>query len=119
MLRIPLDPGFDGFRFACLRALTGADELAASEGTVALLDRLLVTESVGCVPAGTAARLPVPDRDRVLAALHQQLFGDRIEADATCAACGEPFELRFSLSGLASGRAPAPPDRVDGPDELG
>ena len=119
MLRVPLDPGVDGFRVACLRALAGADELAADSGIVALLDRLLVAEGAGSVPPGAAARLPVADLDRLLAELHRQLFGDDLDADATCAACDKPFELRFSLRALAAGRASRRPDGVDGPDSLG
>lgn len=119
MLRVALDPGVDGFRVACLRALAGADELAAEAGSVALLDRLLVAESADSVPPGAAARLPVADRDRLLAELHRHLFGDEIEADATCAICDKPFELRFSLRSLTAGRAARRPDGVDGPDALG
>jgi hypothetical protein len=119
MLRVPLDPGFDGFRLACLRAPTGADELAAEVGGVALLDRLLVAESADYVPPGAASRLPVADRDRLLAELHRHLFGDAIEADATCAACDKPFELRFSLRSLSAGCAARLREGVDGPDALG
>jgi hypothetical protein len=118
MLRVPLDPGVDGFRVACLRALAGADELAADSGIVALLDRLLVAEG-GSVPPGAAARLPVADLDRLLAELHRQLFGDDIDADATCAVCDKPFELRFSLRALTAGRSTRRPEEVEGPDSLG
>lgn len=119
MLRIPLDPGFDGFRLACLRPLTGADELAGATDAIPLLDRLLVVESSACVPPGTAARLPVPDRDRALAELHRELFGDRIEADADCSACGERFEVGFSLAAMVEGQAPEHSADVEGPDPLG
>ena len=42
MLCVLLDPGIDDRRRAFLRPLTGADEVAADAGAVALLDRLLV-----------------------------------------------------------------------------
>ncbi len=119
MLRVPLDPGFGGFSLACLRPLAGADELAASEGTIALLDRLLTVESDACTPPGSAARLPVSDRDRTLAELHRALFGDQIDADAACPRCGEAFELRFSLTALAAGEVEERPANVAGPDPLG
>jgi hypothetical protein len=119
MLRVPLDPGFDGFRFACLRPLAGADELAAAAGTIALLDRLLVAVSEACARPGDAARLPVCDRDRALTELHRTLFDDEVDADATCPRCGDAFELRFSLTTLIAGQVVERPAEVEGPDAFG
>lgn len=119
MLPVRLDPGLDGIRTARLRAVSGADELAAEEGAVALLDRLLVGNGMGELPPGSAARLPVADRDRLLAQLYRELFGDDVEADATCRACAAPFELRFRLDAVLEGRSTPRPDGVEGPDARG
>lgn len=118
MLCVLLDPGIDGRRRAFVRALTGADEIAAEAGAVALLDRLLVAGSQA-VRSGEAARLAVADRDRLLAALYRDLFGDRIEADAPCRECDRPFAVAFSLAALVDGQRTPRPDGVDGPDEAG
>jgi hypothetical protein len=118
MLRVLLDPGIDSRRRAFLRPLTGADEVAADAGTVALLDRLLVPGPRAIRP-GEAARLPVADRDRLLAALQRDAFGDRIEADAPCRDCGRRFAVAFSLAALVDAQRPQRPDGVDGPDAAG
>ena len=118
MQRVLLDTGLDGARLAWLRAMTGADELAAEAGTVPLLDRLLVSQGPGAVPPGAAARLPVADRDRLIASLHQEQFGDAIEADAACPGCRQPFALRFHLIEVLAEHRPAAPDGVTGPDEM-
>lgn len=118
MLCVLLDPGIDGRRQAFLRALSGADELAAEAGALALLDRLLVASSRAIRP-GEAARLPVADRDRLLVALQRDLFGDRIEADAPCRACNRPFAVVFSLAALVDGQRAPRPEGVEGPDAAG
>ena len=118
MLCVLLDPGIDRRRRAFLRALTGADEVAAEAGAVVLLDRLLVAGSQAIRP-GEAARLAVADRDRLLAALYRDLFGDRIEADAPCRDCHQAFAVAFSLTALVDGQRMPRPDGVDGPDDAG
>jgi hypothetical protein len=118
MLCVLLDPGIDDRRRAFLRRLTGADELAADAGAMALLDRLLVLGTRAIRP-GEAARLPVTDRERLLAALQRDIFGDRIEADAPCRDCGRLFAVAFSLAALVDGQRTQRPDRVDGPDAAG
>jgi hypothetical protein len=119
MLVVALHPGFERHRTAVLRTLTGADELAAEEGAIALLDRLLVARDPHSLPPGSAARLPVSDRDRLLACLHRDLFGDGIEADACCSECGTAFAIDFTLSGLIDRHRAERPEGVDGPDERG
>lgn len=83
-------------RTARLRELTGRDEAAVSGAStaaaIALLNALLED--------GSAADFVAADRDRLLAALHLQAFGDRIESTLTCAKCQQPFDLHFSLRGL-------------------
>jgi hypothetical protein len=62
-----------------------------------------------------AGRLALADRDRLLAALHHELYGDRIESHVRCHACGEGIELGFSLAALAASLAPAR-EQLQGPD---
>jgi hypothetical protein len=118
MLCVLLDPGIDGRRRAFLRSLSGADHVAADAGALALLDRLLVAGSQAIHP-GEAARLSMADRDRLLAALQRDVFGDRIEADAPCRDCNRPFAVAFSLAALIDGQRTERPDGVDGPDDAG
>jgi hypothetical protein len=118
MLCVLLDPGIDGRRRAFLKSLTGADEMAADAGPLALLDRLLVAGSQA-IASGEAARLSVADRDRLLAAIHREVFGDRIEADAPCQGCNRLFAIAFSLTALVDGQKPQPLAGVDGPDGAG
>ena len=42
------------------------------------------------------------ERDRVLVALHQQVYGDRVAGSAACGRCSEPFDLDFSLEALVA-----------------
>jgi hypothetical protein len=118
MLCVLLDPGIDDRRRAFLRPLTGADEVAADAGALALLDRVLMPGPRAIRP-GEAARLPVADRDRLLAALQRDAFGDRIEADAPCRDCARPFAVAFSLAALLDAQRPQRPGGVDGPDAAG
>lgn len=119
MRSVPLQPGLEGCQRAFLRPLTGADEMAAAQGMVTLLDRVLVAAGADAVKSGEAARLAVCDRDRLLAAVQRELFGDRIDADARCGSCEMDFTLAFSLAALIDARAPEVPEGVDGPDDAG
>ena len=119
MLCILLDPGLEGCRRACLRPLTGADEAAAEVGAIVLLDRLLVAGGGDAIRPGDAARLAVADRDRLLAAVQRDLFGDRVEADALCRHCARPFAVAFSLTAMVDGQRAPRPDVVEGPDAAG
>ncbi len=116
MRRVPLDPGLQGRRTAYLRTPTGADELAAEDGAIAMLDRLLAAVGNHAVAPGSAAHLPVCDRDRLLAWLYRDLFDDRIDADAVCAGCGASFAVQFSISSMADAERPRQPPGIDGPD---
>jgi hypothetical protein len=118
MLCVLLHPGIDARRRAFLRSLTGADEIAAEAGAIALLDGVLVAGSQAIRP-GEAARLAVADRDRLVAALHREVFGDRIEADAPCRDCGRHFAMVFSLAALVDGQRTPRPQGVEGPDDAG
>jgi hypothetical protein len=44
--------------------------------------------------------LSASDRDRILAAIYQRAFGDKIENTLTCAECDQPFDLDFSIEEL-------------------
>ena len=98
-----------------LRALSGADEflldLADPGAATRLLRRLL--------PDGEAVdELNVAEYDRLLAAVFDALYGDRVEARTRCSACSETLEISLSLAALAA----APPDveiELAGPDESG
>lgn len=110
MLRVTLQPGLPGGRWACLRELCGRDEtdLAGEEDLVAveLLDRLLVERPGTTVGPGSAAALAISDRDRLLAAVYARHFADRIEGSQRCASCGAPFEVSFSLAALLESLEP-------------
>ncbi|MCP5060072.1 MAG: hypothetical protein GY937_25500 [bacterium] len=87
-----------------LMALRGVDEQAVV-GTDAhqacdLLDRLLADAPGTCAGPGDAARLTVAERDRLLASVYRDSFGDHVAATATCAGCAEQFDLGFALTAL-------------------
>jgi hypothetical protein len=90
--------------WAALRPLCGHDEEAITESdtraAVTLLDRLLAdVPGTGC-PPGSAAALTASDRDRLLAAVYAETYGDRVAGTPACAACGQTFDLSFSLGAL-------------------
>ncbi len=74
-------------------ALTGADTANAVE---LLAD--LVCDAEG--DAIEAAALTAGERDRLLGALWQKLFGDRIYSTVQCRECDEKFDVDFLLSDL-------------------
>lgn len=96
---------FDGAsRIARLRELTGRDEYAVlgtnTESAIRLLASLLESSPGAETNQISAVGLVAADRDRLLAAVYQRAFGDRIESTLTCARCGQPFDLYFSLTQL-------------------
>ena len=110
----PAPDPFSAGRFR-LRALNGSDEflldVADPRAPHALL-RCLVLE-VGDIDA-----LTIAEYDRLLVAVFEALYGDRVEARTQCAACSEPLDISLSLAALAA----APPDvaiELAGPDERG
>lgn len=89
----------DGWPQAWLRELTGREEMQLVgtdvDGAIGLIDSLLV----GGQPQGQSAKhLTAPDRDRVLAAIYRNTYGDRISGTLECIGCGAPFDLDFSLT---------------------
>lgn len=83
--------------FARLREPCGEDELSVegvdTRSAVALLERLIAA------PARADA-LAASDRDALLAALHRQLWGDRLVSSLRCPACEAMYDLSFELSAL-------------------
>jgi hypothetical protein len=90
--------------WAALRELNGHDEQAINgtdtETAVDLVERLLVSSAKETIKPGTVMAMATADRDRLLAAVYRQTYGDRIEGTLKCSACHEPFDLLFSLSTL-------------------
>jgi hypothetical protein len=102
--------------FARLREPCGEDELSVegvdTRSAVTLLDRLLATPE-------RADALAASDRDALLAALHRQLWGDRLVSSLRCAACEAMYDLSFELSTLQRQLArQAPPHEVTAPRSL-
>jgi hypothetical protein len=95
---------------ARLRPISGfEEELLAGRGGAAstaalcneVLARCLVAPGADAAAARTEiARLLVPERDLALMALRRRSFGDRVESDVTCPACGAGIEISFSLADL-------------------
>jgi len=104
MFEVALNPGPLGRRFAWLRELSGRDELDLGQRHPSVLSdvlaRLLVSVPGAALGPTDLARASLADRDRLVAGLYLHAFGDLIESRAPCAACGDDFELGFSLSAL-------------------
>jgi len=109
---------------ALLRELRGRDEdvgagnpsLVATE----LLDRLIVEAPSTTVKPGDAWSLTLTDRDWLVAALYMREYGPRIDSHASCASCGETFELSFRLDELMTALlSEAQEAAVEGPDAEG
>jgi len=94
-------------RCAYLREVCGADEESvSSRGTLAavqLLDRLLADGPGASIRAGEASSLTATERDFLLAHVYRSTFGDRIEGTPACVACGELFDVNFSLDEMIAG----------------
>lgn len=90
---IPLRFAGDG-KIARVRELTGRDEFSVlGTDTANAID--LLTSLVDS--ASSVLDLVATDRDRLLAAVYRNAFGDRIESTLTCNACTKPFDIDFSL----------------------
>jgi len=91
-------------RSARLRELTGRDEFAVlganTANAINLLSSLLENASPGETEQLQVVDLVAADRDRLLAAVYEGAFGDRIESTLTCVRCAQPFDLYFSLHRL-------------------
>ena len=101
-----------GEGYVRLKVLRGVDEQAVT-GTdlhqvCDLIDRLLDDAPGTCAGPGDALQLTVAERDRLLAAVYKESFGDHIAATAVCRHCEKPFDLDFSLSQLLEQTQPTP-----------
>jgi hypothetical protein len=63
--------------------------------------------------------LPVTDLEALLIGLRQQVFGDRINTDLPCPACGGRMDVSFRLSEYLSYHLPRLPRYVTPADETG
>jgi len=106
-----------------LRSLRGDDELAIdgvdTRSAVRLLERL-VEDGEDRPPVDA---LCASDRDRLLATVHRQAFGDTISASPACASCGARYDVSFSLAALQrhldeSANGPVPASLPSGRDEI-
>ncbi len=95
---------------AALRSLSGLEEEAAGDASawpsaaarVTGLLAIAVTRIGGLAPitAEHVRGLTLLDRDVLLMALRQRLFGDRVRSTVNCPACGMKVDLDFRLSDL-------------------
>jgi hypothetical protein len=101
-----LTPGAEG---VYLRSLSGADEMAVQNtGTgnlIQLLESLMLPGQTG--NKVNAALIVTADRDRLLALLYISMYGAKIESTVSCRACGQKFDLDFSLNELLRHYQPA------------
>lgn len=84
-----------------LRPLTGHDERSV-EGTglfdaLALIDRLNCSRPGAAAGPGEAESLSAPMRDRVLASIFTQNYGDAVSSSPLCRNCGKRYDLSFPL----------------------
>lgn len=99
---VVLTSRIEDWRSMRLLPLTGREELGLSPADPraprALLGRMVRATETGAPvdPAG----LTVSAADRLLAALHQLLYGDRAECRVQCRTCDEPYEFTVVLSEL-------------------
>jgi hypothetical protein len=122
-MRVELHAGYSRGRFAYLRPLNGHDELGLDAESVRagtwLLERLLTQgPDAGVAPASLGA-LDMGNRDRLLRAVFDACFGDRIDGISRCSTCGVEYQFNFTLAALAEQQARAVPAGIDGPDEVG
>ena len=86
------------------RPLTGRDERSVTDvgllDALALIDRLNGGHPGAMVKPGAAATLTAAARDRALAGLYAQNYGDAIASSPLCAACGVRYDLFFSLADM-------------------
>jgi hypothetical protein len=112
LVRLPIGVWVDGVRHceAALRPLSGVEEEAVGDASlwptlasrVSALLALVVTRigSVAPIDLDRIRALAVLDRDVLMLALRQQLFGDRVQTTISCPQCGDKIDLDFHLSDL-------------------
>jgi hypothetical protein len=84
--------------------MTGDDERsvggADTETAITLLDRL------GLSSGQSAAKLTASQRDRILARIYAEIYGEHIASTLTCGSCSRPFDIGFSLRELVRRSVP-------------
>lgn len=84
-----------------MREMCGTDELRAAAGEVPeLLRGLLAPTNVDDLDTNELDEVTVSDRDRLLATLYTESFGDVVTCRNGCTRCGEAFELELSMQDL-------------------
>lgn len=116
-----------GYRQGFLREISGQEELLpTSENESSVLASEIVARVLGDLPSAAIGRdtgweMSIGDRDRVIAELYRQCFGERVSSVVRCTSCEGSFEMDFSLPALleeADRQRPATRE-VLGPDEHG
>jgi hypothetical protein len=128
MIRVELrtysQPGRAPSAQVFLRELAGFDELAAGSATD-LVDRLLVDRHGSAAGPGEAETLSLSNIDQILAEIYRHLYGDGVEAQVSCSACGLAWSLSFTVTDLIESISSRSDEdlallaRVDGPGEQG
>lgn len=84
--------------------LRGSDELSVtsvlSASAIVLLNRIISLNTDNGLLENIANRLPVAERDFLLAKVYISTYGDLIESTLTCQTCNKLFDLSFSLNNL-------------------
>jgi hypothetical protein len=106
-----------------LRPLTGHDELAldpdSDQAGNWLLERLLFDRPDAALGPAELGNLDIGNRDRLLAAIFETCFGERVAGMARCVNCGEDFEFEFTLQALIGREMHSAALPLDGPDAEG
>lgn len=99
-----------------LRSLNGHDERGIENADLPaalwLIDRVLVARDGALSGPGDAAALTTPMRDRVLAGIYVQTYGDLIASSPQCVRCDARYDLSFALTDVLA----ALPMQDVGPD---
>ena len=89
---------------AFLSPISGSDEKGVHGTTTAdlvvLIDNLIQPRGGFSVGAANINGLTASDRDRLVAALYRDIYGDRIDATLMCHGCESIFDIDFQLDSL-------------------
>lgn len=98
---------FSPVRSISLREMNGHDEQliynGSTECALQLIGQLIVQRYPGSTGQQVKAeKIPVADRDYLLAEIYKYTYGAGIESSLNCSACGEKYELSFLLDDLVT-----------------
>ncbi len=89
---------------AFLNQISGSEEKrirgTATVDLVRLIESLIEQRGKMSVGVTDISSLSASDRDRLVAALYRDIYGDRIDATLQCRACESKFDIDFQLSSL-------------------